>query len=55
MDGQDMETLTGELADIGEKFVPEMPEKLLGFHSSASGIKGFSGHLLVFQSDCPIV
>ena len=47
-----MDTLIGELADIGEKFIPEM---LIGFDSSADGIKGFLGHLLVLQGDGPIV
>ena len=55
MGGQGMDTLIGVLADIGEKFIPEMPEMLLNFYSSANGIKGFLGHLLVLHSYGPIV
>ena len=55
MGGQGMDTLTGELADIGEKSIPEMPEMILGFYSIADGIKGFLGHLLVLDSYGPIV
>ena len=49
---QGMDTLIGELADIREKFIPEM---LIGFDSSADGIKGFPEHLLVLMGDGAIV
>ena len=55
MGRQDMDTLTGELADVREKFVPEMPEMLISLYSSANGIKGLPGHLLVLQVHGPIV
>ena len=41
-------------ADTGKKFVPEIPEMLLNFYSSANGIKGFTG-LLVLCRYGPIV
>ena len=50
-----MDTLIGEFVDIGKKFIPEIPEMLISFYSSANGIKGFPGHHLVLQSDGPIV
>ena len=50
-----METLVGELADIGEKFILEMPEMLISLYGSTNGIKGFPGHLLVLQGYVPIV
>ena len=55
MGRQHMDNLIGELADIREKLIPEMPEMLIGFYSSVSGIKGFLGHLLVLQGYGPIV
>ena len=50
-----MDTLTGELADIGQKFILEMPEMLISFYSSVNDIKGFPGHLLVLLGNGPIV
>ena len=52
---QGMDTLLGELADIREKLILEMPEMLLSFGSHANSIKGILGHLLVGQSEGPIV
>ena len=52
MGGQGMDTLIGELVDIGEMFVPEI---FLNFYSSIDGIMGFPGHLLVLWGDGPIV
>ena len=54
-DRQGMDTLIGELADIREKLIPKVPEMLLGFDSHSSSIKGIPGHLLMLQSDGPIV
>ena len=57
MDEQGMDTLIRDLADMGEKFIPEMPEMLLGFYSYScpNVIKGFAGCLLVLHSYGPIV
>ena len=38
--GQGMDTLIGELEDIREEFVPEVPEMLLRLDSSPNSIKG---------------
>ena len=50
--GQGMDTLIGELADIGEKLIPEM---LLSFNSHVDSIKCFPGHHLVLLGDGSIV
>ena len=42
--GQGMDTLTRELADIGEQVFPKM---LLCLNGSTNGIKGKSGYLAV--------
>ena len=55
MDRQGMDTLVRELADIGEKVYPEMPEMLISFDSSVDGINGFPGHILVLWGNGPIV
>ena len=52
---QGMDTLIGELADIREKLILEVPEMLLSFNSGAYSIKGILGHLLVLWGDGPIV
>ena len=44
--GQGMDTLTGELVDIREEVIPEVPEMLLRLDSSTSSIKGKLGHSL---------
>ena len=49
---QGMDALIRELADIGEKCIPKMPEMLLSFNSCVNSIKG---HLLVLWGDDPIV
>ena len=55
MGRQGMDTLTGELEDVGERLILEMPEMLISFYSSANGIKSFLGHLLVLWGHDPIV
>ena len=47
-----MVTLIGELADIGEKLIPEM---VLSCDSCADSIRGILEHLLVLQGNGPIV
>ena len=39
-----MDTFIGELADVREEFIPEMPEMLLGRNSCPNSIKGKLGH-----------
>ena len=55
MGRQGMNTLIGELADIGKELIPEMLEMLLRLDSSASCIKGKLGHPLTLWGDGPIV
>ena len=50
-----MDILIGELMNVREKLILEVPEMLLGFNSCANSIKGILGCLLVFCSDGPIV
>ena len=49
MGGQGMDTLVGELVDIGEELIPELPEMLFGLDCSTDSIKGKLGCL----SDSP--
>ena len=55
MGRQGMDTLIRELAEIGEQFIPEIPEMFFRLYFSTDGIKGKSGHLLTLWSDGPIV
>ena len=50
-----MDTLIGELAHIGEKLIPKIPEMLLKFNSCANSIKGITRYLLVLWGDGSIV
>ena len=55
VDGQDMDTLVRELANIGEELIPEVPEMLLGCDSSADSIKGKPEFSLALWGDGAIV
>ena len=55
MGRQGMDTLIGELADIREEFIPEVPEMLLRLYCSTDSIRGKPGHPLTLQGDGPIV
>ena len=55
MGGQGMDTLIRELEDVGNEFIPEVPEMFLKLYSGTDIIKGKLGHLLTPQGDGRIV
>ena len=55
MGGQGMDTLMRELADLGEEFIPKMPEMLLGLDNGTDSIKGKLGCPFTLQGNDPIV
>ena len=50
-----MDTLTRELANIGEQFIPKIPEMLLRLDCSTDGIPGKLGCLLTLHGDCATI